>query len=211
MNSILAANSIDDRAVAVGDAIQVRFFCEVQRGGAHPIRHELRRRLVVPMMLPGGVGILRRLMTRDQQNKRLTIVREDDGSTLNENVMTTVTSQNLATRAFGTAQLLYWMLLMMLGVLLMDVYLCEMAGRQVVETVECLNPDDRDRILRMQRRGVHKAITSNKDDDGDGGSRGSDDNDDDGDGSEMLRLRRHAQRMNRVRRIEDRVIRRNSF
>jgi hypothetical protein len=46
----------------------------------------------------------------------------------------------IAARAIGTVQLMYWMLLMTIGALMMDVYLCELAGKQVVKVVQVLSP-----------------------------------------------------------------------
>ena len=128
----VSGEELPDPTVITGEAVEVRFYCQVTRGGERPVRHELRRKLVFPSLTSNSAAFL----------KRLLLPAPTDSSALTIKSSTSPSSYTIAARAVGTVQVLYWMLLMTIGALLLDAYLCELASKEVIKVVACMNPPE---------------------------------------------------------------------
>ncbi|RKP25408.1 hypothetical protein SYNPS1DRAFT_28863 [Syncephalis pseudoplumigaleata] len=130
------------------DAVEVRFFCQVKRTGETPQQHEIRRRLVLPLLT--GNNLM-------PSNIRRIVCGEMGAAAVAAGGDTSVSYRgSVIRRALGTVQLMYWLLLFTLGVLMLDTYLCELAGSQAVHIVDGICPEDR----RRHRRHPHGLLAA---------------------------------------------------
>jgi hypothetical protein len=147
---------VDPSSANSVDAVEVRFFCQINRTGNVSQRHEMRRRLVLPLLT--GANMTPANLGRIISGTTLAPTPEEDSST-----DVTVHDQNapvsrvsVVRRALGTVQLMYWLLLFTLGVLMLDAYICELASTQAILVVDSIRPDG-------QRRRKLELIASGKD------------------------------------------------
>ncbi|KAI9598622.1 hypothetical protein BDF19DRAFT_419633 [Syncephalis fuscata] len=146
-NSVTATNG--------PDAVEVRFYCQVTRTGGEPQRHEIRRRLVLPLITGSNLtpGNIRRIMRGEigTDNTQKNALTNDSHCTADSTVSASYRG-SVIRRALGTVQLMYWLLLFTLGVLMLDTYLCELAGSQAVSVVDGICPEERRRHARIHSR-----------------------------------------------------------
>ncbi|KAI8049951.1 hypothetical protein BDF22DRAFT_657490 [Syncephalis plumigaleata] len=133
------------------DAVEVRFFCQVKRTGETPQQHEIRRRLVLPLLTGNNLmpSNIRRIIcgdmgATDSVDSDKSVVSAGNGT----RALSGAYRGSVIRRALGTVQLMYWLLLFTLGVLMLDTYLCELAGSQAVHVVDGICPEERRRSRR---------------------------------------------------------------
>lgn len=128
----------DNTDFAPDDVVEVKFYCQVTRGGSQMQRHELSQRLVLPLLNDA----------QDVDLDRLALLPSLDGLPDSQRVIhAEVDSQLLPNMFFdngNSAQkmvisLLYWTFLFTVGSILFDSALCNMAGFQVVTLLNSIS------------------------------------------------------------------------
>ncbi|RKP07978.1 hypothetical protein THASP1DRAFT_30216 [Thamnocephalis sphaerospora] len=163
------AGLVDPATASSVDAVEVRFYCQVTRTGNAPQRHEMRRRLVLPLLTGANMtpNNLRQIITGSAMaGSSLTGTELATSNAHNIQVAAPSSRKSVVRRALGTVQLMYWLLLFTLGVLMLDAYLCELAGTQAVQVVDNIRPDEQ----RRRPRALLTDGTQDADRKNDGGS-----------------------------------------
>lgn len=132
------SQEFDNNAFAPDDVVEVKFYCQVTKGGSQMQRHELSQRFILPLLNDAqdvDVDRLALLPSLDGLPDAQRVIHTEFDNQLLPNIL----FDNVNSAQKMVISLLYWTFLFTVGSILFDSALCNMAGFQVVTLLNSIS------------------------------------------------------------------------